>query len=218
MNLGRCNLRWPEGISVGVAFIDKGHGELVNRLHDLRAAIEKQVCRYTIDHVLASLEEYVKVQFCEEEQYMKYYGYPKYSFHKAKHEGFATELRFLSEELRNIRTLGLTGSYELSVETVKFLVDWLHDHVMIYDKKLGTFLVQQGAPNIGGISSLCESKERLSEGIVTICSICHKIRGKKGLWRKKENYKAIRPNIAYSHGLCPECLQIYYADLFEEKR
>ncbi len=218
MDQDRCHSHCAEDISVGVTFIDKRHAELVNRLCDLRAAIEKQVCRYTIDHVLASLEEHAEIHFCEEEQYMKYYGYPQYSFHKAKHEYFATELRFLKEELRNIRALGLTGSYELSVETVKVLVDWIHDHVVTYDKELGTFLKQQSAQDIDGISSSCESMERLTESIVTICSICYKIRGKKGLWRKKEYYKMNRRDLGYSHDICPECLQKYYADLFEEKR
>lgn len=207
-----------EDIPPGVPLIDRGHRELVRRLHRLQSAIKKQVCRYTIDDMLTFLDEYAEVHFCEEELYMKYYGYPEYSFHKAKHEDFATELSFLKEELRNIRTLGLTGSYELSVETVQVVADWLHDHVMTYDKEFGTFLRQQSDPDIDGILSSCESKERLTEGIVTICSICHKIRGKKGLWRKKENYRVIRRDIGYSHDICPECLQIYYADLFEEKR
>jgi hypothetical protein len=151
---------------------------------------------------------------------MKYYGYSDYALHKEKHENFVTELHFLKEELRNIRALGLKGSYELSVETVQVVVDWLHDHVMIYDKELGEFLRQHAYSNIDGKSSLCKGEELLTEGILTICSICHKIRGKKGLWRKKENYKAIpiHSDIVYSHGICPECLQVYYADLFQEKR
>ncbi len=207
-----------DAIFVGVPFIDKRHGELVKRLHNLRAAIKKQVCRYTIDDMLAFLEEYTEIHFCAEEQYMKYYEYPAYSFHKKKHENFATELLFLKEELRSIRALGLTSSYELSVETVKVSVDWLNDHVMTCDKELGTFLRRHPDLDIDRISSLCGGEERFTEDTVTICSICHKIRSEKGLWRKKENFKTMPSNIFYSHGICPECLQTYYADLFEEKR
>jgi hemerythrin len=211
-------MQWTEDMSVGVPMIDNGHRELINRLNGLRAAIKKQVCRYTIDDMLAFLEEYIEVHFCEEEQYMKYYGYSDYALHKENHENFEMELHFLKEELRNIRTLGLKGSYELSVETVQVVVDWITGHVARDNKKLGNFLKQQTNMNHDVISSLCRGGEHISAGTVTICSICHKIRGKKGLWRKKDNYKVIPSDIVYSHGICPECLQMYYADLFQEKR
>jgi hypothetical protein len=87
----------------------------------------------------------------------------------------------------------------------------------VYDKELGEFLRQRDYTTVDGISFFCGGEERLTEGILTICSICHKIRGKKGLWKQKEHYK-IPSIILYSHGICPGCLQAYYADFFEEKR
>jgi len=141
--------------------IDNGQRELINRLNGLRAAIKKQVCRYTIEDALAFLEKYSEVHFYEEEHYMKHYGYSDYALHMEKHEDFVMELYFLKEELRNIRALGLKGSYELSVETVQVVVDWLHDHVMIYDKELGNFLKQQSNMTHDGISRLCGGKEHI---------------------------------------------------------
>jgi hemerythrin len=211
-------MRWTEDMSVGVPMIDNRHKELINRLNGLRTAIKNQVCRYTIADMLAFLDEYVEVHFFEEEQYMKYYGYSDYALHKERHKDFVTELYFLKEELRNIRSLELKGSYELSVETVQIVVDWVVGHVANDDHKLGNFLKQQSNMNHDFISSLCGSEEHIIMGIVTICSICHKIRGRKGLWKQKENYKEIPSDIVYSHGICPECLQIYYADLFQDKR
>ncbi len=211
-------MQWTEDMSVGVTLIDNRHRELIRRLNGLRGAIKKQVCRYTIDDMLAFLEEHVEVHFCEEEQYMKHYGYYDYALHKEKHENFAMEIGFLKEELQNIRALGLKGSYELSVETVQVVVDWIAGHVVHDDQKLGNFLKQQPNINHEGILSLCGGKESLTEGILAICSICHKIRGKKGLWRQKDKYESIPSDILYSHGICPECIQVYYAELFQEKR
>jgi len=140
-------MQWTEDMSAGVPMIDNRHKELINRLNGLRTAIKNQVCRYTIAGMLAFLEEYVEVHFFEEEQYMKYYGYSDYALHKEKHKDFVTELYFLKEELRNIRSLELKGSYELSVETVQVVVDWLVGHVAFDDKKLGNFLKQQSNMN-----------------------------------------------------------------------
>jgi hemerythrin-like metal-binding protein len=141
--------------------------------------------------MLAFLEEYVEVHFCEEEQYMKYYGYSDYALHMEEHENFVMELYFLKEESRNIRASGLKGSYELSVETEQVVVDWLHDHVMIYDKKLGNFLKKKSNMNHDAISSLCGGEEHIIMGIVTTCSIAIKYGGRKGLRKQKENYKEI---------------------------
>lgn len=211
-------MQWTENISVGVPMIDNRHKELINRLNGLRAAIRKQVCRYIIDDMIAFLEEYVDVHFCEEEQYMQYYRYEHYASHKEQHENFATELHFLKEELRNIRTLGLKGSYELSVETVQVVVDWIDGHVASDDQNLGNFLKQQSNLNHDVILSLCRGKENIIDGILMVCSHCRKIRGRKGLWKHKEHFGKIPSDIFYSHGICPECLQTHYADLLQEMR
>src|ERR1700690_1885670 len=153
-------MQLTENMSFGVSMIDKRNKELINRLNGLRVAIKKQVCRYTIEDMLAFLERYIEVHFCEEEQYMKYYGYSEYALHKEKHENFETELRFLKEELRNILALGYKGSYELSVETLQVVVDWITDHVAQDDKKLDNFLKQQLNMNHNVISSLCGGEKR----------------------------------------------------------
>lgn len=209
-------MHWTEDMAVGIPMIDRRHRELHNRLNSLRAAIREQVCRYTIEDMLTFLEEYSKIHFCEEELCMKHYGYPDYASHKEKHEIFSMEMHYLREDLRNIRALGLKGSYELSVETVQIVSDWLNQHVLTYDRELGEFLGQRASLSIETMASPCGGGERLSEGSPAICSVCHKIRGNKGLWRKKEDYTAIPADIVYSHSICPECLPIYHAGLFQK--
>jgi len=156
-------MQWTKDMSVGVPTIDKRHRELINRLNGLRDAIKNKICRYTIVNMLAFLEEYAEVNFCEEEQYMKHYGYSGYALHKEKHESFVADLHFLKEELLNIRTLGLKGSYELSVETVQVVVDWVAGHVASDDQKLGNYLKQQSNMKHDFISSLCRGEEYITE-------------------------------------------------------
>ena len=211
-------MQWTEDISVGVPMIDNRHKELVNRLTGLRDAIKKQVCKYTIDDVLAFLEEYVKVHFCEEEQFMKYYGYPDYATHKEKHENLVMEQYFLKEELLNIRALGLKGSYELSVETVQVLADWLRDHIMTYDRKLGDYLMQHSYMNSDEITSPCKKDEPTIDDVLTVCSLCHKMCDRNGAWRQKDSDRAISPDIVFSHGICPECLHEHNAGVGRDKR
>ena len=48
------------------------------------------------------------------------------------------------------------------------------------------------------------------EGIIPICSNCHKSRKNKGYWEKVEKYISEHSFVDFSHGLCPECREKLY--------
>ena len=48
---------------------------------------------------------------------------------------------------------------------------------------------------------------RTLHGLLPICAQCKKIRDKEGNWEVLEEYISERSEAAFSHGLCPECLQ-----------
>ena len=49
--------------------------------------------------------------------------------------------------------------------------------------------------------------------ILPICSNCRKIRNDEGSWNQLEMYLMDRKNIAFSHGICPECRKTLYPEL-----
>jgi hypothetical protein len=149
---------------------------------------------------------------------MMRYSYPDYRSHREEHREFADELHFLKEDLRNIKTLGLKGSYELSVETVHIISDWISQHIRKEDRKLGEFLGLRVSGHDCRISVCSTPAESVRGNIVTVCSICKKIRSDRGTWKQRGYFRALPREGRLSHGLCPECLQNYYADLFQEIR
>jgi hypothetical protein len=62
-------------------------------------------------------------------------------------------------------------------------------------------------------SALAEVKTL--EGLIPICSKCHKIRDDKGLWERIEKYIQDRTEAHFSHSLCPDCAQKLYGGLAE---
>ncbi|HIJ86190.1 MAG TPA: response regulator [Desulfuromonadales bacterium] len=46
---------------------------------------------------------------------------------------------------------------------------------------------------------------KLLEGIIPICSYCHKIRDDKDVWNQLERYLTDHSEALFSHGICPEC-------------
>jgi PAS domain-containing protein len=53
---------------------------------------------------------------------------------------------------------------------------------------------------------------RLLEGLLPICSRCHRIRGEDGEWERIETYMHEHAAIEFSHGICPECAREIYPD------
>ena len=53
---------------------------------------------------------------------------------------------------------------------------------------------------------------KILQGLIPICASCKKIRDDKGYWNQIESYIEEHSNAAFSHGLCPECLDKEYGD------
>ena len=51
------------------------------------------------------------------------------------------------------------------------------------------------------------AKVKLLEGIIPICSYCHKIRDDKNSWLQMEQYISEHSKAQFSHGACPQCLK-----------
>jgi PAS domain-containing protein len=50
--------------------------------------------------------------------------------------------------------------------------------------------------------------------IVPICSVCKKVRNDAEYWEQLESYFRDSLDIDFSHGICPDCVRIHYADCF----
>lgn len=53
---------------------------------------------------------------------------------------------------------------------------------------------------------------QILERILPICSYCKKIRDSKESWQSLETYFHTHADIAFSHGLCPDCVRKYYPE------
>jgi hemerythrin-like metal-binding protein len=133
-------MKWTQDLSVGIEEIDEQHKELISRINDLVDSVRQHVCKYKIGDVIKFLEEYIFVHFGDEEGLMKKYDYPDYPSHKAQHEYFIREFADLKRELEKLEGGKGRGSYDLSVETNRIVVDWILDHIAKIDKKLGAYL------------------------------------------------------------------------------
>lgn len=61
------------------------------------------------------------------------------------------------------------------------------------------------------------SKIKILSGFLPICASCKKIRDDKGSWSQIESYVRDHSEAEFSHGICPECAEKLYPELFGKK-
>jgi len=54
------------------------------------------------------------------------------------------------------------------------------------------------------------SKVKLLSGFLPICASCKKIRDDQGYWTQIEEYIRAHSEAEFSHGICPECVEVQY--------
>jgi hypothetical protein len=50
-------------------------------------------------------------------------------------------------------------------------------------------------------------------GLLPICAACKKIRDDQGYWSQVESYIQKHSEAKFTHGMCPDCIKKFYADL-----
>jgi PAS domain S-box-containing protein len=68
------------------------------------------------------------------------------------------------------------------------------------------------------IEDLTKALERVKtlSGLLPICASCKSIRNDDGYWQKVEAYICQHTDVRFTHSICPECSQKYFADFLGE--
>ncbi len=120
---------WDVSYDVGVPHVDKQHRHLVDLINSLYNAClgEKAELEETFKSVMKELVEYVMIHFKDEESIMEEINYPGLKEHKQKHELFVKEILKSVNAYKN-------GKQFVPNSFVRFLRDWLFNHILIDDK------------------------------------------------------------------------------------
>ncbi len=127
-------LEWSDDFSVGIDLIDKQHKILIRAINLLAMAVEHKSSRGIMQEIFRTLRDYTDTHFAYEELLFDRFGYPDSEAHKAEHRG-------LLGQVINLERRWIAGEAEIGPEVLKFLVDWLRNHILGSDKKYSEFLI-----------------------------------------------------------------------------
>lgn len=119
---------WSDDFALNLPEIDAQHQVLFGLIDELWKAIVARSGRDDQLRLIGDLEDYAVQHFKEEELFMRSTGFPRLAEHKLAHE---TYVRRIASERASI----ISGSPTLSLDLLRFLQDWLVDHIQVLDRE-----------------------------------------------------------------------------------
>ena len=128
---------WDSSFSVSVQKFDDQHMKIFELLNKLHEAMKAGAATTVLNEILQSLLSYTETHFAEEESLMITNGYPAVDRQKAQHKVLLGNVLELQQRYQ-------TGNDLISVSMLKFLYDWLVNHIKVEDKLYGQFFNSKG--------------------------------------------------------------------------
>lgn len=129
-------IQWEDRLSVGVEQIDNDHKLIIRMIN--KAYDSSKVDHETLQELINDMRTYALNHFATETSLMKKYGYPETDRHLRQHKDFV---------MRAVVTSSLDATKDWSLDAVKvfqYLSDWVDNHILVEDKKLGRYLNEHG--------------------------------------------------------------------------
>ena len=131
---------WENTYSIGIRIVDDQHKQLLiltNTLYDVCCSHghRHEVTHERFKETIQSTVDYAVMHFAMEEKLMDKTNYPGMANHKNEHK------QFVYKVLKNVNDFK-EGKTFVPNAFVRFLRDWILEHIAIEDKKLGEFIWQ----------------------------------------------------------------------------
>jgi hemerythrin-like metal-binding protein len=130
-------LAWTDDLKINIKEIDSQHQNLVTLVNKLYDAMKIGKGKDVLAPILSELINYTEYHFSTEESLMKNHNYPVFLEHEQEHKKLVSSVLDFDRKFKK-------GEITVSMELFKFLNNWLVEHILGVDKKMGVFLVQKG--------------------------------------------------------------------------
>ena len=115
------------------------------------------------------------------------------------------------------------STIKINLKSFIYSFHFTHLPMALFFGLLGTLL---GTINVYYLRSITKNRNRIKflEGLLPICSYCHKIRDDSGVenseehWEKIEDYIYKKTDQEFTHGICPDCVEIAFPQINEKVR
>jgi hemerythrin len=143
VNPGFEPIEWSEKMTTGLPEVDSQHRFLVDTLREANRRLLNEHESALLGEIARDLLTYAIMHFQTEEDLMRRYGYadafPELAnIHVAQHRDFSRQVVAVCDNLREGRQVS-------RIEVLKYLNEWLRNHVLGIDQKLAAFVREASA-------------------------------------------------------------------------
>ena len=128
---------WNETYSVNVKEIDEQHKRLFALISELHEAMMKGQGKQVLGKILGGLVSYASTHFAHEERLLKANNYPDFEAHHDVHVK-------MTQKVYDIQKQHQEGKLNITLDTMRFLENWIGQHIMGTDKKYSSYLNSRG--------------------------------------------------------------------------
>ncbi|HEY6877890.1 MAG TPA: bacteriohemerythrin [Polyangiales bacterium] len=128
---------WSDDYSVKIASIDEQHKKLIAMLNSLHDGMSAGHGSDKLGPLLNGLVEYTAQHFSFEEKLFADHGYPQAAQHTAEHKR-------LVDQVLEFKARYESGHAQINVQLMKFLKNWLIQHILGSDKAYVAHLTERG--------------------------------------------------------------------------
>lgn len=125
-------MEWEKKFEIGCEIVDSQHKELVGLVTQFENSPKAGVSGQQLADILRFLVGYTRYHFCAEEAFMKSIDFPQLDEHHRIHDDLIQKVTDILLALKKGETLDPQNLY-------LFLVDWVKNHVLEEDMKIGKF-------------------------------------------------------------------------------
>lgn len=130
-------LAWDPKFELGIKSVDDDHKKLVSIIDELLGALSQGKGKDVAAPIIKRLEDYTLFHFRREEFFMKCAKYPDLDQHLLEHKHFVDKMKELKEKSQ-------LNDASVSLDLMKFLKDWLINHIQVTDRKYEQLLKKSG--------------------------------------------------------------------------
>ncbi len=126
---------WQDQYLVGVPHLDEQHQQLFQMVRSLQESLETVQTHNMGHRLLSDLIRFTETHFSDEEKFMKENGAPKqeYEEHLADHSDLIKQVKDFECEFEEKQKV-------VTPQIMSFLLDWIKNHVIRFDKKMAQYL------------------------------------------------------------------------------
>ena len=125
-------INWEKSFEIGIEELDDHHKQLVELLNKTYDDIITGADHETLEKILNALIDYATYHFTAEEYWMKLHGYPGLTQQCQDHNMFIERIIQIRKDFRE-------GKYNLTIEVLYFIKNWLQEHILEKDAAYGRF-------------------------------------------------------------------------------